>query len=255
MSMTSDVERDETMLERILCPYFEDVDLPRSGGGHRHCSSPKEQNSNNNSGGDNSDDTSGPKPSREECEADEQGNFGSGVSSSLGVQGPAHKEEILFHYQVQTSISHRLDHKTLADLEKALSDELVPELFEGIACEVRKRKLQLLKKSRSLQLQQQQQSPTGLTGLASAPDDVVAPGIDGGTYYSLVRLTILGGHCESASAGAILRNQSEWSLSFPFLVYCLLIVCLFLYYSALSHPIRTWGGSLLCSEWRSYSCR
>ena len=167
------------MLRRHLCDGDNNDD--------RHCDDPDEENTSSNLF-----DQEGnlPQSSDELCVADQYGNF--------GVTSDAYEEVILYQYQVQTTVdlsATDVNDNVLSVLEKALSDELVPDLFDGTQCAYRRRikvgdhdnvasdppeeqsisQPQLSAEDGSLD--------TSLTGLQTVPRDLIAPGVEGGTLH------------------------------------------------------------------------
>jgi hypothetical protein len=117
----------------------------------------------------------------ETCVSDD-GNFGvtnRTLANQLLVTG--------FQYQVQTTIALRaenLNSQVLAQLEEALSNLLVPPLFNGDELCQFDRRRSLQQTSRDLQ----QTALAPAIGLLSAPADRILLGSEGGTYNSKKRL-------------------------------------------------------------------
>jgi len=131
----------------------------------RHCSDPREHNSNIFA------QEIDPEPDTA-CVTDEAGDFGYTSSSS------SYREVVEYQYEVQTTLAMtapELNGNVLGQLEKALADYLVPELFQGPLCEV------------DAFREQQDEGEGGsgslddLTGLSSDPADALAPGVEAGT--------------------------------------------------------------------------
>lgn len=170
------------MLRSLMCRSYQ-----------RHCQNPSEDNTTlgwgwyDDSEGLNDDDA--PGGDLPLCTTDADGTFGS--------TNPAdYVETIVFQYQIQTTLevtANELTNTQLPELERTLSNLLVPDLFQGSACQAsrdRARRLLLLpvavgntKQRTTLEV------PIGasdLTGLESTPLDTVASGLDGGTCVRCV---------------------------------------------------------------------
>jgi len=189
-------------MSRLLCSYFsETAALSTSGGSHgRHFECPDELNS---SIFDSPDD---PFESDEACVTDENGDFGEQPLEGGGEgddNSVSNVQIVSYQYQVQTTLDMtaiELNRSALQELEKALANFLVADLFGGEFCEVA---LQFIHQNRGGSSSQgdsdgqQQQGEDDddfreegveeaegeegdLTGLSSAPADKLAPGFEGG---------------------------------------------------------------------------
>lgn len=190
-------------------------------GYHRHCQGPVPENSTNVVGtlvvqGD--DDTL--LAQQVPCVADSNGNFGASTGPFM--------EQILYQYQIQTTLTmtpQLLNAGVLKGLETALSNLLVPDLFQAGQCTAVRRQLwgdqeqviatpptttnhhhhhdeppprnapfSHVRRQRQLQAASLPTvapstitaSSSSLTGLQAAPPDVLAPGIAGGMYPAIV---------------------------------------------------------------------
>lgn len=139
----------------------------------RYCSTPGEQNvpgsgnSTSNETSTEGSDVSSPStlPS---CDIDEKGNFGTGTQTY----------QVSFVYQVQTTLNQtvtKMEEEVLFVLEKALSQQLLTNVFSGSLCSTGNITVADTRIS-----QDQPDDGAAVSGLSSEPRDTILAGVDGG---------------------------------------------------------------------------